>query len=536
MNEKIVKSTLQSSVLLIVLVFISFCFAAPSFAVSNENLRKWYRKDVPQAYRNLVTFKDYRRTIFKLFDIVHYDNGERLYRKNKKRARRIAASPCYNSISTMMDGFYNDSDVRASISRMYYGLQRIPMKGTTATQANPWGPPDSGGELWHPELMVIQMERYFDYWCTFLPRINGTKDNALDLIQGFAWIYYHNVDGQLWVQGKDDYDPTQSGLAFTKGFSSERGAFLDDPASMEFVPEWIADPRIEISDYEIQDPEGYHFYNDFFTRHLRKNPYDHTLIDRPVTFPDRDYVVVAPTDCIMNPLVQVLQPTTPGHPERTYINNPLDLNTVIDVKNVPISINRLLGDTPNWLKVKFEKGTGISCVLMPNTYHHFHSPVDGEVVYVMQPSDDGTFGSIDFANWVPDDGNVARPGADFSQFENYQRAAVIIEVSYSGASGEPLIGYVATIPVGLESVGSVVLDSEFENWEEGDNLSLVKGVTRIGHFEYGGSLDIMLFSKDLSNAAIQTRLGNQITLFEAGTKEGIEPVIPWFNPPVPTME
>lgn len=44
-----------------------------------------------------------------------------------------------------------------------------------------------------------------------------------------------------------------------------------------------------------------------------------------------------------------------------------------------------------------------------------------------------------------------------------------------------------------------------------------RGYTRLGNFFYGGSLNILLFSKGLASGAIQTRLGNQITLFNVGT-------------------
>ena len=92
--------------------------------------------------------------------------------------------------------------------------------------------------------------------------------------------------------------------------------------------------------------------------------------------PDRDYVTVSPTDCIMNPLVQRLR-TQSDQVERRLVDNPLSTDAVIEVKGVPISIDRLLARTPAALKAKFEGGTGLACLLMPNAYHHFHSPVDG---------------------------------------------------------------------------------------------------------------------------------------------------------------
>ena len=195
---------------------------------------------------------------------------------------------------------------------------------------------------------------------------------------------------------------------------------------------------------------------------------------------------------------------------RQFISNPLEHDTVLDVKNIPINLMDLLGDTPQKLKNKFIGGTGLSCVLMPNTYHHFHTPVSGKIEHA-EIVKSGTYGYLDFPNWVPLDGNVGRPGSDFSQFEVFQRGVIIIKVKYKGIKNQPLIGYVASIPVGLDTIGSVVLDPDVVK-----GAKVKRGYTRLGNFFYGGSLNIMLFSRGLATGAIQTRLGNQITLFDIG--------------------
>jgi len=115
---------------------------------------------------------------------------------------------------------------------------------------------------------------------------------------------------------------------------------------------------------------------------------------------------------------------------------------------------------------------------------------------------------------VPLDGNVARLGTDFSQFEVFQRGVIIIKIQYSGAKpGEVLEGYVASIPVGLDTIGSVVLNPE----TTAVNTSVARGYTELGNFFYGGSLNILLFSKGLLSPAIQVRLGNQVGILNAGT-------------------
>ena len=247
-----------------------------------------------------------------------------------------------------------------------------------------------------------------------------------------------------------------------------------------------------------------------------------TIPSRPTTLPDRDYVVSAPTDCIMNPLVQVLDAGGEIGQVRALIDNPLTANTIIDVKSYPIALNQLLGNAPESLKQKFVGGTGVACVLMPNTYHHFHTPVTGEVVHaeVVEIGSNGalgTYGYFDWPNWVPREGNVGQPGTDFSQFEVFQRGVVIIKISYAGAEpGEVLEGYVASIPVGLDTIGSVVLDSDIV-----PGAQVKRGYTRLGNFYYGGSLNILLFSKGIASPAIQVRLGNQIAILNAGNAPGV---------------
>jgi len=50
-----------------------------------------------------------------------------------------------------------------------------------------------------------------------------------------------------------------------------------------------------------------------------------------------------------------------------------------------------------------------------------------------------------------------------------------------------------------------------------------KGKTTLGNFFFGGSLNILLFSKGMSAPAVQTRLGNQIGVINIGTA----PKSPW---------
>lgn len=426
-------------------------------------------------------------------------------------------SPCQGSLDFLQDAYDNDPATKVAFQLTYKHLKHLP-EGYyyQGSGENPWKKGNSNGA----DLLASVLDFYRQV-CTVLPQIIGTNDNALDSIQYFAWLYYHNEAGRRMVEGIDPADPSKpldSVKDFLIKFNKEYKHYMSSRASHRVVAEWIKDPRIEIEDYILTEPSDYPSWNDFFARQIK-------ISTRPVTMPDRDYVVVSPTDCIMNPLVQMVQAST-GDVERRLIENPLQPDTVIDVKNVPISVSRLLGNAPEDLKKKFKDGSGLSCVLMPNTYHHFHSPVDGivqyaEIVEAGTPDAWGTFGYSDWPNWVPLDGNVGRPGTDFSQFQGFQRGVIIIKVTYANLPGkEPamLEGYVASIPVGLDTVGSVVFADGVK-----PGARVIKGITEFGNFFFGGSLNILLFSPiecpghplecrdvQMLSPAVQTRMGNQI--------------------------
>ncbi|MEJ2407346.1 MAG: phosphatidylserine decarboxylase [Candidatus Thiodiazotropha sp.] len=442
-------------------------------------------------------------------------------------------SPCQGSLDYLKFQYDNDPVTRKAFDKVYKELVDLPVGYSYGhSRENPWKTGGNGKGLYE------QMSNMFETWCTALPQIRGDSDNALDPILYFAWFYYKNQAGQDFVQGRNPLKPSEefvTGMTFLSKWSNEYLDFMNSKDSRKYVEEWVKDPRIEIDDYVKTKAIQYKSWNEFFARNLKSDK-SGNYPSRPVTMPERDYVIVSPTDCIMNPLVQIVK--TDGTYHRQYIDNPLQLNTVLDVKDIPISVDDMLGSVPDDIKEKFVGGSGLTCVLMPNTYHHFHAPVDGtvihaEVVKTGTMGTPGTFGYSDFPNWVPLDGNVGRPGTDFSQFQAYQRGVIVIKVEYDGlAEGnkkrEKKTGYVASIPVGLDSVGSVVLntcDSKITDHVNCFNVGgpVTKGKTKLGNFFFGGSLDILLFSEGMISPAVQTRMGNQIGVINIGKS----PKSPW---------
>ncbi|WP_448206919.1 phosphatidylserine decarboxylase [Azospirillum sp. sgz302134] len=459
-----------------------------------------YETAVPAEYRSLVSESSYKDVLKRLDGVPSLSDEKR---------SSIAASPCANSIASLLVANATDPVVHKALQMASDGMQDPPP--SAAGQKNIWK------GLGSADALAAKLADYTLQWCVALPQISGNSDDGMKYIGPMYWFYYKNLAGKNFAQGRDPANPANrlpNNFDFLKQFSVEAGAFMDSPASTKNIGQWIADPRIEIADYPRQKASDYKSWNDFFSRIITMDEATQTIPSRPSTmplsqYPERDYIIVSPTDCIMNPLIQSLDKVMGG--ARKFIDNPLQLDTVLDIKNIPISVDRLLGNAPDDLKKTFVGGTGVSCILMPNTYHNFHSPVNGTVEYA-EVVKGTTFGYDDWPNLMPSNHNPAQPGTDFSEFEVYQRGVVIIKVQYANTNGSPLTGYVASIPVGLDTIGSVVLDPAIK-----PGAQLTRGFSRIGNFLYGGSMNVLLFSNNLATGSVQTRLGNQIGIINIGT-------------------
>ncbi|WP_147822435.1 phosphatidylserine decarboxylase [Salidesulfovibrio onnuriiensis] len=372
--------------------------------------------------------------------------------------------PCAQSINRLVDTYQKDAGFRELMDAAFANMQQTPAHYSAR---NPW----MGKSM--PDLV-----KFLKDWCTFLPEIDGTHDTGLKYIQDFALFYYKNPFGVTFVQ-------LSPGREIMQDFVRQRGDYMDSPESTKIIAEWLKDPRIERGDYVIPDPKakdgGFKSYNEFFSRSLADQAQS-----RPQTMPDRDYIIAAPTDCVMNSIPQKIR----------------DESTQITTKgNEALNIVDLLGGS-KYAK-KFLGGTALSCVLMPNTYHHYHSPVAGTVVEA-KILEGPFFGHPDFPNWVPPDGNVGYYGATFSPFENFQRGYFIVDTGK--------YGHVAMVAVGLNTISSVVFKPPFNKLTK---PAKVKRGDELGYFLYGGSLFMMIFEPDrYSSDAIQVRLGNQIGTFD----------------------
>lgn len=336
--------------------------------------------------------------------------------------------------------------------------------------ANPW----AGTSIDH-------FIKYFEGWFTFLP----TPVGGLGKIVPFTYFYLNNKVAFAFLntlksrrKGATQY--TTEIFDWSVKFIKERGRFMDSPESLAHIRAWIDDPATQIDDFIV--PEGgFKSFNEFFTREL--NPAKHA---RPIADPEDDSVLVASADSEIN-----------------FILSELTLSTPIQVKSRYLNVQQLL-DGSGFAK-HFEGGTAISCVLMPNNYHRYHAPATGKIVEGQEVA--GIYNGItDGEHWFNQIFNVGESTTDFSIFEDFHRAYYVIETEKHG--------YVAVVPVGLNTISaltpSLVSNRSTRVPPGGAPVPITKG-EELGHFAYGGSLNILLFQKgvfDSVSVLMGSRLGS----------------------------
>lgn len=376
----------------------------------------------------------------------------------------LSQSPCSGSIKAFQNTYDKDIKFKLQVDAAFKNIHQLPPE---YPDGNPW-----------IGKSQTDLTLFLQDWCTFLPTMDKGHDNGLKYIEDFTFFYYQNPDAIKVVQ----QDP---GRKILQDFVKERGAFMDSKASTVPIANWLDDKRIEKEDYTLPDSTvadgGFKSFNEFFIRTLKDQEKS-----RPQTMPERDYVISAPTDCIINSIPQKIVSEETRIP--TKGRQTLNINEMLDGSSYA---------------EKFIGGTALSCVLMPNTYHHYHAPVSGAVVE-SKIIEDPYYGYDNSPVWI-NTGNVGYNGTDFSQFENFKRGYFIIDTGK--------YGHVALIPVGLNTISSIVFNHKFIDIKK--PVPVTRG-DELGNFQYGGSLFIMIFEQNrYKSDAIQVRLGNQIGVFDS---------------------
>ncbi len=288
---------------------------------------------------------------------------------------------------------------------------------------------------------------FFQEWYQWNPDL----ETGLQYIQKFSWLYYENQNGLNFVTGGIGY-------LMTAIYVDLNGQKMDSSESKTLVKHWMTEiGKEEMSKYII--PEGgYQNFNQFFSREL--------ITPRPVSSPNDDSVVVSPADAIVN-----------------MIDDNLTVNKPLSIKTQELSVYQLLNGSK--YTIYFEGGTAVSNILMPTVYHRYHSPVSGKVIESNEDVAGIYFGIKDFPELIHN-GDVGY-GYDYSIFEHFRRGYLIIQTKEYGK--------VAMIPVGLNTISSVIFDSKFKKITSGDTPQPIAKGEEVGYFQYGGSLNILLFEK-----------------------------------------
>ncbi len=362
----------------------------------------------------------------------------------------VCAQSDCRPVQKLKELYTTDKEFKQTINAMFKNLQDPP------SGVNPWRSKN-----------VNDLYAFLNEWFYFLPN----TENGLDRIIEFSMLYYKNPSGMKFVL-------EEPGLSWTLQFVEDRGKYMDSPFSTKVVNQWLENESIGNEDF-VLPTNGFASFNDFFTRDIKKGA-------RPIDGVNDNSVLVSPADGVIN-----------------MINNDLRLDSEIPTKGrMTLSLNALLGDSP--LTEKFIGGTALAVFLLPTNYHHYHVPVSGIVVESNESVGDRLFGMPDIPDMI-NKGNVAY-NKDYSVFENFRHGYAIIETEE--------YGHVGMVPIGLQTIGSVVFEEKFKRIRKGEEVQVYKG-EKLGHFAYGGSTVLLIFEKGRFKA-INVKQGQQIGNLNGG--------------------
>ena len=308
---------------------------------------------------------------------------------------------------------------------------------------------------------IEDLYTFLNNWFYFLP---STKD-GLDHILEFSFLYYKNPAGMRFIS-------QEPGRSWSIKFVEERGKYMDSPASTTNIDRWLTDPNLRNEDF-VLPKDGFKSFNEFFIRDLKPGK-------RPIASVEDNSVLVSPADGVIN-----------------MINNDIQLGDQIPTKGgMTLSLTKLLDSSV--YAPKFVGGTALAVFLLPTNYHHYHAPITGTLVESKEDVGDRLFGMPDIVDMI-NDGNVAY-NKDYSVFQDFRHGYFIFETEE--------YGLVAMVPIGLQTIGSVVFEEKFKDVKSGAAVEVYKG-DKLGHFAYGGSTVLLLFEKNRLKS-VSVSLGQKI--------------------------
>ncbi|WP_299022471.1 phosphatidylserine decarboxylase [uncultured Photobacterium sp.] len=353
-------------------------------------------------------------------------------------------------VEELKDIFENNPEVQIAFNDAIDNIKNFPDDPPLKPKNNIWAGKD-----------YMAFCFYFNNWFHFL----ATPSQAgLGFIMHFTEFYYNNDQAAHFLNTFKVNDRPVI-YDWTVKFIIARGKFMDTPGHevQDAISEWINDPATHIEDFQVPSG-GYKTFNAFFTRELKPGA-------RTVCATEDDSVIVAPADSELN-----------------MIDSALTGETTLETKgHNRLNVKQLLNGYYSW--DRFIGGTALSCVLLPSDYHHYHAPVTGKLVHY-EEAGQVYFGLEEAPSWFHD-GNVGASDANFSVFEQFHRAIFIFQTEK--------FGQVAMVAVGLNTISKIGADmssintvNKYKKIDEHNPMKIYKG-EQLGHFKYGGSLNILLF-------------------------------------------
>ncbi|MBV8298882.1 MAG: phophatidylserine decarboxylase associated domain-containing protein [Candidatus Eremiobacteraeota bacterium] len=337
------------------------------------------------------------------------------------------------TVQAMADLIAADPIIRMYAEEMIVQVQQLP---------NP--PPST-------VTSVEQMLEALNYIVTLAPEYNPdpSQRNAFPMSSLFAYLMM-TVAGEALFRNRAYNASVQAIL-------QQWCAYLNSPDSTSVLNDgyygWISPPAItefHLDDF-IFDPNapfgGWTSYNDFFHREIQPQ-------NRPVAGPGDPTVVVSANDGNLVSIAQGVQRTAQFW-----------------LKDEPFSLADMLNDSS--FVDRFVGGDVVQTFLSGANYHRWRAPISGTVVSTE------VVGGLMFS-----DAEAAGLDPNAVLSEGYYASVNTRGLVYID-SGDPVLGTVCVIPIGITEISSVTITVQ-------PGQVIAKG-DELGYFSYGGSSMCLVF-------------------------------------------
>jgi len=238
---------------------------------------------------------------------------------------------------------------------------------------------------------------------------------------------------------------------------------LDSDKSTEVLTEkedgWLSPEAVEefkLNDFVLNKEKphwGWVSFNDFFHREILDT-------ERPIDSPDDQTVVVSANDGMVYKIAKDVKES-----DQFWIKSePYSLTDMLNGENVK----------------RFVNGCVFQSFLSGADYHRFRAPISGEVKSI------SVIGGLMFSD-AESSGFDDTAGTYSREYESSVNTRALVFID----SGDPILGWVCVIPVGITEISSITITvKKDQKVKKGDEL---------GYFSYGGSTVVLVFQPGAIN-------------------------------------